>query len=659
MKWYNSLKAKNIFFFVIMSVLFVLSVSGVFSMIKEKRLITKTHEAITIATNDVVNKLLVEQQKNEQIVRDMAAAAAVHPSKDIVKKMLHDTNEKDIVSGGLWFEPHVIDPHRKQEACFFQRNKNLFTEIKSYEELGDVSFRQMEFYVLGRNLKENDTFWTKVYIDPVTKVRMVTVVSPIYRNKIFIGVASLDVKLSLNQDKIFAEILQSKEKYFFLSDRVGTLIMNSKNLPFHAKSSSVDSINLTYLDTLLPHAQEGNEATAKGLIEASSDFSLSEAKQIAYELYHKKNRHEELIKRNSIVLEDDSILHESSVVASFYFPHTGWTMVIALPEHVIFKDTLEIYSQLIRVMVVFAMITALLGYFLVRHSIVKPLESISDQLKKNKMDEDALLVTKDKGEIGHLVENFNERSQALSSAHEKAAINERLLLQQSKMAAMGEMLDAVAHQWKQPLNALSMHSDLMGEDYKEGAVNEAYVEQFQEDIQTQIRHMTDTLSTFRTFFRPSSELKNFMLLDVIEEVLLLAKDELLKNGVEVSIVRRDALALYGSENEFKHLVLNIINNAKDAFNDNNIQERKIMIRLIKEADNTRLEIEDSAGGIPQDVIHEIFKAHFTTKEESEGTGIGLYMSTQIANKHHATLQVVNQNDGACFRVLFSCNSFPA
>jgi signal transduction histidine kinase len=220
------------------------------------------------------------------------------------------------------------------------------------------------------------------------------------------------------------------------------------------------------------------------------------------------------------------------------------------------------------------------------------------------------------------------------------------------MAAMGEMMDAAAHQWKQPLNALSMYNELLRSDFEEGIVDQDYIESYHENIQIQIQHMTTTLDAFRSFFRPNKENQHFRLLDTIESVLFLMKDELMKNSITVTIGQKDPIEIIGSENEFKHLILNIISNAKDAFNDNHIEKRKITIRLLDDRKGKRVEIEDNAGGIPENIIDHIFKANITTKAEGKGTGIGLYMSTKIAEKHHAVLSVENRNGGACFIVKF-------
>lgn len=225
---------------------------------------------------------------------------------------------------------------------------------------------------------------------------------------------------------------------------------------------------------------------------------------------------------------------------------------------------------------------------------------------------------------------------------------ERLLEQQSKMAAMGEMMDAVAHQWKQPLNALSLYSEILPSDFSDGLVDQMYMNGFKNDMQIQIDHMVDTLDEFRTFFRPNKKHADFRLEDVIDSVLILVKDEFMKHSITINVFKETTLTMHGSENELKHLLLNILNNAKDAFADNKVDSKMITIRLMHSNDKNILEIEDNAGGIPKSLLPNIFKANVTSKSKSKGTGIGLYMSHQIAQKHAATLSAKNQNKGACF-----------
>ncbi len=237
--------------------------------------------------------------------------------------------------------------------------------------------------------------------------------------------------------------------------------------------------------------------------------------------------------------------------------------------------------------------------------------------------------------------------------------NHKLYEQQAKMAAMGEMMDAVAHQWKQPLNALSLMTDMLRDDFNNGTVDQAYIEELTNDAHIQIDHMVNTLTEFRDFFRPKDTIESFGIKRCIQSVMLLVNDEFMKNNINIHINSTKEILLQGIENEFKHLVLNIINNAKDAFNERAITQRDIYITFYQEDNHINLEIEDNAGGIPENVIHDIFKPEVTTKEEGKGTGIGLYMSMQIAQKLNGTLSVSNTPQGARFllEILLHENSF--
>lgn len=230
-----------------------------------------------------------------------------------------------------------------------------------------------------------------------------------------------------------------------------------------------------------------------------------------------------------------------------------------------------------------------------------------------------------------------------TEAHLKS---QKMLQQQAKMAAMGEMMDAVAHQWKQPLNALSMFGQMLQMDFEEGIVDKAYIDTLLKDTDEQIEHMISTLTEFRTFFRPDKEPEPFGLKRCIQTVMLLMKDELMRHQIEVTIESEREIIINGIENEFKHLILNIINNAKDAFNERERKQRTIFIRFYKEDGNTILRIEDNAGGIPDHIIKDIFKPNVTSKKE--GTGIGLYMSAQIAQKLGGQLYAANTERGAEF-----------
>ena len=226
--------------------------------------------------------------------------------------------------------------------------------------------------------------------------------------------------------------------------------------------------------------------------------------------------------------------------------------------------------------------------------------------------------------------------------------NERMMAQQAKHAALGEMMDAVAHQWKQPLNAITMLTDLLIIEHRQGSVDEAYLKEFKSDMWSQVDHLLTTLSEFRSFFRPDKAPETFKLKETINAVLLLVKDELMKHTVNVTLSCSDDIEINVIKNEFKHVLLNILNNAKDAFIENEIATREVKIDIMQDNEAVTIEVSDNAGGIPEHVLPDIFKANVTSKAEGKGTGIGLYMSKQIADKMSADLRAENRDGGALF-----------
>lgn len=231
---------------------------------------------------------------------------------------------------------------------------------------------------------------------------------------------------------------------------------------------------------------------------------------------------------------------------------------------------------------------------------------------------------------------------------------DKILSYQSKLAAMGEMIDAIAHQWKQPLNIVNMKIDMLRYDYKDGFVDERYCEELYNQVKAQITHMQDTLDEFRSFLRPDKESELFSVSDVIEKVLLLVKDELVKFNIKVEKNVKDDFVIDGIKNEIKHIFLNLISNSKDAFEEKNIQNRQIGFLLYKNDNGDKvIEVADNAGGIPKEVIDSVFDANMTTKEEGKGTGIGLYMSRQIVKKHGGEIFAENIPGGTKFIIKFA------
>jgi len=646
-KWYDSVKVKLLGFFIIISIIFLVSIVITFFFIKEKNLEKNATDASNLATSFILQHTQIAQTKAEEIALTLSSVAKkqfetnIH-TDGIISSIL-DTDKKNsinIVSGGVWYEPYVLDKNIKDSMLFYNRNNNGKFELVDNTLINNISdYREMEFYRISKKLKSRNVAWTSVYRDPVTHINMITAVSPIYKNNQFIGTASIDIEIGKNNTKFWNNV-EAENMYLMMIDKDGNFINKSDNLNQLIQTKNIYKLKNKKLKNVL------------NKIKPALTHDIN---------YTDKNENDMFNK--IYLIEDDPVFNQKSVVSVYHLQNTHWNIIIGIPKDKVMAQSNQTFRSVLALIAILTLFATILGYIILQKLFVNPIEFINEQLKTN-LTEDGqhynLLEYKDKGEIGLLVDNFNARTITLEETKEREAkeiekrlYHEKMLLQQSKMAAMGEMMDAVAHQWKQPLNALSMYSDIIKSDFDDGTVDQKYIDQFRDDMQVQIDHMVDTLDEFRTFFRPNKEDEMFSLLSIVHSVLFLTKDDLLKNRITVNIEQKDHIDVDGSSNEFKHLLLNIINNAKDAFNDNNIEKRVIIIRLINDDAGKRMEIEDNAGGIPKDIIHDIFKANITSKEEGKGTGIGLYMSMQIATKHNAELLVKNQNAGACFTVAFS------
>jgi len=222
------------------------------------------------------------------------------------------------------------------------------------------------------------------------------------------------------------------------------------------------------------------------------------------------------------------------------------------------------------------------------------------------------------------------------------------LQQQSKMASMGEMIGAIAHQWRQPLNEIGLSIQNLKYDYQENAINEEFIHDFISSNKKTIMFMSHTIDDFRSFFRLDKEKKSFPVKEITKSVISMLHAQLNTHNIKV-IIQGDEFEYYGFQSEYQQVILNILNNAKDAFEENNIQEPTIKIVLNK----NEITICDNAGGISDDVIQRVFEPYFTTKEQGKGTGMGLYMSKMIIEDNMGgKLSVKNIDNGTCFYIEF-------
>ena len=226
-----------------------------------------------------------------------------------------------------------------------------------------------------------------------------------------------------------------------------------------------------------------------------------------------------------------------------------------------------------------------------------------------------------------------------------------VMLQQNRLAQMGEMIGMIAHQWRQPLNHLSVINETLYYKYMNHKLNDEYMENFRKKSNRTIQQMSTTIDDFRNFFRPEKRKTAFCVNDVICYVLDIASSLFSHNDIAVVFNKKERYHAYGFPNEFGQSVLNILYNAQDALNGKGINNKYIEILLFQQEDTIILSIYDNAGGIPEDLINKIFDPYFSTKDNKNGTGLGLYISKIIIEEHmDGKLLVSNKKDGVCFKI---------
>jgi C4-dicarboxylate-specific signal transduction histidine kinase len=218
------------------------------------------------------------------------------------------------------------------------------------------------------------------------------------------------------------------------------------------------------------------------------------------------------------------------------------------------------------------------------------------------------------------------------------------------MASMGEMIGAIAHQWKQPLNTLNLVSYSIEDSIEAQSFDRDEFMDYCKIIQDNITYMSDTINDFRNFFKQQKNKEIFPVSKSVEKIQKILHSQLTNNGIKLTFDSCN-ITIYAVSNELEQVFINIINNAKDTFIERNIENRELKISCVRFENQLIIKIEDNAGGIPPNIIDKIFEPYFTTKSAQDGDGLGLYMSRLIIeNSMLGEINVYNSTLGAVFEI---------
>lgn len=244
---------------------------------------------------------------------------------------------------------------------------------------------------------------------------------------------------------------------------------------------------------------------------------------------------------------------------------------------------------------------------------------------------------------------------------EKNRKKDKQIIQQSRYAALGEMIGNIAHQWRQPLSAISTTSSAMKLEMQVNIASYDDIIKAFDNIMNYVNFLNQTIEDFRGFFRQDLHEDNFNILDSLDNTLKIILASYKDNNITViTNYREQEFLSRGSSSELSQVFINILNNAKDIMIEKNIHDKKIYILVKSKDNNNEIRIIDNGGGVEESIMEKIFDPYFTTKHKSQGTGIGLYMSKEIIEKKfNGTLRVLNKEvvinnevfNGACFQII--------
>ncbi len=292
----------------------------------------------------------------------------------------------------------------------------------------------------------------------------------------------------------------------------------------------------------------------------------------------------------------------------------------------------------------------ILEFIAIRYDVTKAVENSNKLLEKEQELENLNLtleerIKKQTEQLKKLNTNLEER---IKKEVEKNREKDRIMFQQARFASMGEMIGNIAHQWRQPLSELDiLLFNLKKSFFIQNDKNKFTI--YYKSSQKVIKRMSQTIDDFRNFFKQNKEKNQIDVQKLIKEAILIIKETFKSNNIKIIFNIKNSIIINGHKNELLQVVLNILNNAKDALILNKTDDRKIFIDIKKEK-SVKIIICDNGGGIKKDIIDKIFDPYFTTKHSSQGTGIGLYMSKKIIEQNGGAIDVYNNCDGACFEI---------
>ncbi|MEA3384108.1 MAG: ATP-binding protein [Campylobacterota bacterium] len=562
----------------------------------------------------------------------------------------------------------TIEYHHNASDKFSLKTIDIKLNLKDIKEkliFVETLLKNREFLKKQKDLKK--------YVNSTNEIKRYYKTLPAYFNRISENLNRLLYEGELELTDIKNIIKQDKERYMLLKMYLilfvivivvvfGYIIVKQ----VYKDSKDIFRLNCDLNQTLINQKKQekSNRAildTQPNIIIVSNGTEMLDSNMQLIKFFNQYNSFEEFTKENQCICDffEDKVPNDDYIVKKDYDGLNWSDYILNNPEKnfkvIMKKDGIKNHFSILVKKIVIDEISNEIVMIITLNNIT---QEINSQIKLKALNDNLEFLIQNKTkELQELNENLEQK---IIIETTKVREKDKQMIQQSRFAAMGEMIGNIAHQWRQPLSAINTTSSGMHLQMQLGlASNEEIVKSYSK-IMGYVDFLSQTIEDFRGFFKEDKETSDFNVIDTLEKSLTISTPAYKDN--EITIIKDykevDLLA-HGMPSELSQVFLNILNNAKDATISNGIENRYVNICSTIENKMNVVYIQDNAGGIPKDIIDKIFDPYFTTKHQSQGTGIGLYMSKDIIEKNMngrinvknrmVTLDGISYN-GACFKI---------
>lgn len=492
----------------------------------------------------------------------------------------------------------------------------------AYDHNGKLTQIDADFYAQKRNFSmpvqdnmlyyfkpiwNNAGSWTGPYLDPDVSLNMVSYSKAVYINGMLIGVTGADILTADTIDIVETMKLYDGSYSFLLDENYDFIIHPQYNETQNLKT--VEGGKLAFIADIISEKKTGT--------------------------LHFEKEHEDFI-------------------MGFSQLSNGWILCINQSTKDAYS-TIRMLSYVILGLTIMAIALTIVFAVIFSKRFSKPILTASDQLKLLEMGDyttsipDELLNRRD--DLGEFSRAISSIQTAIKLEASKNREKDMLMIYQSKQAKIGEMVGNIAHQWKQPLNNINMILLNLYDDYLYQDLDEKGLEEAIGKITRTIKTMSETIKDFTDFLKPNREKTEFEVDSCFQMALDLMEASIKYNGISITLDLEENLMLYGFPNEFSHVLFNVLNNARDATVKMEDGQKLIRIHGYSNEDTIIIEIFNTGDPIPEELLQKIFEPYVTTKNDKEGTGIGLYISKLIIEQRmNGLLELMNMETGVCCRI---------